>query len=65
MKKLELMLSDKHYDLLKRIAKADDRRLSDLIPLLFSTGLNFYFDEKNIFVEKKDNEFTHEEKKTK
>jgi len=63
MKKLELMLSDKHYDLLKRIAKADDRRLSDLIPLLFSTGLNFYFDEKNIFVEKKDNEFTYEEKK--
>ena len=57
------MLSDKHYDLLKRIAKADDRRLSDLIPLLFSTGLNFYFDEKNIFVEKKDNEFTYEEKK--
>tara|TARA_R100000353_G_scaffold165617_1_gene126814 strand:- start:119 stop:640 length:522 start_codon:yes stop_codon:yes gene_type:complete len=63
MKKLEILLTDKHYDLLKRIAQADDRRLSDLIPLLFSTGLNFYFDEKNIFIEKKDNEFTNEEKK--
>ena len=63
MKKLEILLTDKHYDLLKRIAHADDRRLSDLIPLLFSTGLNFYFDEKNIFVEKKDNEFSKEEKK--
>ena len=63
MKKIEILLTDKHYDLLERIAKADDRRLSDLIPLLFSTGLNYYFDEKNIYIEKKDNEFTNEEKK--
>ena len=63
MKKLEILLTDKQHNLLERIAKADDRRLSDLIPLLFSTGLNYYFDEKNIYVEKKDIEFTKEEKK--
>ena len=35
MKHLKLSLSNKNYYLLQRIAKADDRRLYDLIYLIF------------------------------
>ena len=63
MKHLKLSLTDKNYYLLQRIAKADDRRLNDLIYLIFSAGLSSYFCERSIYFEKDQNEITIEEKK--
>ena len=62
MKHLKLSLTDKNYYLLERIAKADDRRLNDLIYLIFSQGLSSYFCERSIYIDKDDNEITNEEK---
>ena len=62
MKQLKLSLTDKNYYLLERIAKADDRRLNDLIYLIFSYGLSSYFCERSIYIDKDENEFTNEEK---
>ena len=62
MKHLKILLTDKNYYLLERIAKADDRRLSDLIYLIFSQGLSSYFCERPICFDKDQNEFTNEEK---
>jgi len=62
MKHLKLSLTDKNYYLLQRIAQADDRRLNDLIYLVFSTGLSSYFCERAIYFEKDQNEITIEEK---
>ena len=61
MKHLKLSLSDKNYYLLERIAKADDRRLNDLIYLIFSQGLSSYFCERSIYIDKDENEFTNKE----
>ena len=63
MKHLKLSLTDKNYYLLQRIVKADDRRLNDLIYLVFSTGLTSYFCERSIYFKKDQNEITTEEKK--
>ena len=65
MKKLEILLTDKQHNLLERIAQADDRRLSDLIYLVFSSGLGVYFCERGIYVSKNDDEYTEEEIKQK
>ena len=62
MKQLKLSLTDKNYYLLERIAKADDRRLNDLIYLIFSQGLSSYFCERSIYIDKDENEITKEEK---
>ena len=62
MKHLKLSLTDKNYYLLERIAKADDRRLNDLIYLIFSQGLSSYFCERSIYIDKDENEITKEEK---
>tara|TARA_R100000781_G_scaffold107350_1_gene71542 strand:- start:168 stop:668 length:501 start_codon:yes stop_codon:yes gene_type:complete len=62
MKHLKLSLTNKNYYLLERIAKADDRRLDDLIYLIFSQGLSSYFCERSIYIDKDENEFTNEEK---
>tara|TARA_R100000388_G_C7174204_1_gene125447 strand:- start:148 stop:648 length:501 start_codon:yes stop_codon:yes gene_type:complete len=63
MKHLKLSLTDKNYYLLERIAKADDRRLNDLIYLIFSQGLSSYFCERSIYIDKDENEISKEEKK--
>ena len=65
MKKLEILLTDKQHNLLERIAQADDRRLSDLIYLVFSSGLGVYFCERGIYVSKNDDEYTEQEIKQK
>ena len=63
MKNLKIPVSKKQLYLLERIAKNDDRRLEDLINLVFSTGLEIYFCEKSICFEKDQNELTEDEKK--
>ena len=62
---LKIPLTKKQISLLERIAKADDRRLEDLINLVFSCGLSVYFCERSICVPKNDNEYTKEEIKQK
>ena len=61
MKKLAIQVTNKQYYLLERIAKADDRRLNDLLYLIFSSGLGVYFCEKSVYISKDDNEFTENE----
>tara|TARA_R100001224_G_scaffold110885_1_gene90032 strand:- start:349 stop:840 length:492 start_codon:yes stop_codon:yes gene_type:complete len=65
MKKLSIDVTEKQYYLLSRIAKSDDRRLQDLLYLIFGMGLSIYFCERSVYISKDDNEFTEEEKKQK
>ena len=65
MENLKIPVSQKQLSLLKRIAKADDRRLEDLINLVFSCGLSVYFCERSICVSKNDDEYTEDEIKQK
>ena len=65
MKKLSIDVTEKQYYLLSRIAKSDDRRLEDLLYLIFSLGLSIYFCERSVYISKDDDEFTAEEKKQK
>ena len=65
MDNLKIPITQKQLSLLKRIAKSDDRRLEDLINLVFSTGLSIYFCERSICISKNDDEYTEEEIKQK
>ena len=65
MNSLNIPITQKQLSLLKRIAKADDRRLEDLINLVFSCGLSVYFCERSICVPKNDDEYTEDEIKQK
>ena len=65
MENLKVPVTKKQLSLLKRIAKADDRRLEDLVNLLFSCGLSVYFCERSICISKNDDEYTYEEIKQK
>jgi len=65
MKKLSINVTEKQYYLLSRIAKSDDRRLQDLLYLIFSLGLSIYFCERSVYISKDDDEFTEDEKKQK
>ena len=65
MKQLSIQVTNKQYYLLQRIAEADDRRLNDLLYLIFSSGLGVYFCEKSIYISKNDDEFTEDEIKQK
>ena len=62
---LKIPITKRQLSLLKRIAKSDDRRLEDLINLVFSTGLSIYFCERSICISKNDNEYTADEIKQK
>ena len=62
-KELTIEVTDKQYDYFKRIARAEDRKLNDLIRLIFCTGLDFHWSESYFSIEKKDDEYTSEEKK--
>ena len=55
---LKIPLTKKQISLLERIAKADDRRLQDLLYLIFSLGLSIYFCERSVYISKDENEFT-------
>ena len=60
MKNLTIKLSDKDYDLLQRIARADERRLMDLSYLLLARGLGCHFCETEVLVSWRDDEWTEE-----
>ena len=60
-KKLTIEVTDKQYDLFKRIALEDNRKLNDLIRLVFITGIDFHWSENYFSFKKRDDEFTPEE----
>ena len=62
-KQLTIEVTDKQYDYFKRIARSEDRKLNDLIRLIFCTGLDFHWSESYFSIEKKDDEYTSEAKK--
>tara|TARA_R100000781_G_scaffold3196_1_gene4612 strand:+ start:118 stop:522 length:405 start_codon:yes stop_codon:yes gene_type:complete len=62
MQKIEILVSDRDFDLLTRIAKDQNRRLSDLNYLLYSRGLESFFCETMVSIPKKLYEYTSEEK---
>ena len=62
-KQLTIKVTDKQYDYFKRIARSEDRKLNDLIRLIFCTVLDFHWSESYFSIEKKDDEYTSEEKK--
>ncbi len=63
MENLKIPVTKKQLYLLQRIAENDDRRLEDLVNLVFSTGLEIYFCERGICFEKDQDELTEDEKK--
>ena len=62
-KQLTIEVTDKQYDLFKRIALEDNRKLNDLIRLVFITGIDFHWSEDYFSFKKRDDEFTPQEKK--
>ena len=63
MRKLTIELTDKQHCLLTRIAKEEKRKLKDFMFLTISEGLSSFFCERIIHVEKKNDDYTAEEKK--
>ena len=60
-KKLTIEVTDKQYDFFKRIALEDNRKLNDLIRLVFITGIDFHWSEDYFSFKKRDDEFTPKE----
>ena len=63
MKKIHIELTDKQHCLLTRIAKAEKRKLADLIYMAISSGLGSIFCERGVYVPKTKDEYTSEENK--
>ena len=62
MKKLIIELPDKDYSIIERVAKDQDRRLTDLSYLIYARGLESYFCETAVSIKKEPDEYTKEEK---
>ena len=60
-KQLTIKVTDKQYDLLRRIAISDRYKLNDLICLIFARGLEFQWCEEEVSFKKRDDEYTPEE----
>jgi hypothetical protein len=58
MQKLEINLTDKDYSLLKRIAKSEGRRLTDLTYLLLGRGLDVFFCETMVHIDKEPDDYS-------
>jgi len=58
---ITIKLSATDLDMLRRIAKSEDRRLQDLSQIMFGIGLEIFFCETVVCFEKEENELTAEE----
>jgi len=61
-KQITLNFPDDIYRDLVRVAKADNRRLNDLVVILLAEGLRYFYSETAISIKKLDSDFTQEEK---
>lgn len=58
---ITIKLSAADLDLLRRIAKSENRRLQDLSQIMFGLGLESFFRETVVCFKKEENELTAEE----
>ena len=65
MENLTIKIGSKDVALLRRIAESKDRRFEDFLQLVLSQGLEYYFCEEIVNVEKLPDEYTEEELKQK
>ena len=60
-KELTIKVTDKQYDYFRRIARSEDRKLDDLVRLIFIEGIYFNWSEDTYSIKKRDDEYTPEE----
>ena len=60
---VSIKISAEDLSMLRRIAKAENRRFDDLTQLLFAEGLDYFFCEEIVSVKKLPEEYTEQEKK--
>ena len=58
---ITIQLSAADLDMLRRIAKSENRRLQDLSQIMFGIGLEIFFCETVVCFKKEENELTAEE----
>ena len=58
-----IQINEADYDLLQRIAKDEKRRFSDFKQLIFALGLDIFFSDQHIMIERKDSEIPPDELK--
>jgi len=58
MKKLSITVKDKQFQMLQRIAKADNRKIEDFLYIILGTGLDCHFCDTGISVEKLPEEYS-------
>ena len=61
-KQITLNFPDDIYRDLVRVARADGRRLNDLVTILLSEGLRYFYCETSIAIKKLDSDYTQAEK---
>ena len=61
-KQITLNFSDDIYRDLVRVAKSDGRRVNDLVTILLSEGLKFFYCETSIAIKKLDSEYSQKDK---
>ena len=61
-KQITLNFPDDIYRDLVRVARADGRRLNDLVTILLSEGLRYFYCETRIAIKKLDSDYTQAEK---
>ena len=61
-KQITLNFSDEIYRDLVRVARADGRRINDLVTILLSEGLRFFYSETRISIKKLDSDYSKKEK---
>tara|TARA_Y100000401_G_scaffold52661_1_gene41318 strand:- start:538 stop:915 length:378 start_codon:yes stop_codon:yes gene_type:complete len=62
METITIQISAADKAMLKRIAKSVDRRFADLNQLIFARGLEIFFCDDDVWVEKLPDEYTKEER---
>jgi hypothetical protein len=63
MENLSIEISAADVSMLRRIAKTQHRRFDDMLQLVFASGLDSYFCEENVYVDKLQEEYTEDELK--
>ena len=63
MEVLTIKISSEDSSMLRRIARSQDRRFDDFLQLVFAEGLEYYFCERSVSVEKLPEEYTEAERK--
>ena len=63
MDNLTIKISTSDLSMLRKIAKAQDRRFDDFVQLVFAGGLSYIFCDECVYVKKEPEDYTPEEQK--